>query len=243
MTTPFQLPRMVSHQRDFAHGLKIKTSMKLLCDHTGGDCWKGSFALARYLEAQRLDELRGKKVLELGAGTGLMGLWLGSLGAACEVRITDQADLVPLILANLQLNRHAACGTAVFVSELDWISFSAASFSTRESMLEHVDYGVLVAADVMYESSILRPLAHVIVGCSSVEKVFLCQSHRVPELEEEFFNIIESHFTVEDVTKESPDAELLRKSLISIWRLCRRNGPRHSGDAQAGHHVDVDELD
>ncbi len=60
---------------------------------------------------------RNLKILELGAGTGLVGLAAAQLGAA-RVQITD----LPYALANIQSNvdRNAAGSSTVEVRALDW---------------------------------------------------------------------------------------------------------------------------
>ena len=47
--------------------------------------------LATYLVQRDPGYLRDKNVLELGAGTGLVGLVAGELEGNCKVVITDQA--------------------------------------------------------------------------------------------------------------------------------------------------------
>ena len=58
---------------------------------------------------------KGKKVLELGAGTGVVGIVLGLLGA--QVTLTDQAQLLPLLKENIELNK---VQHHVTVKELNW---------------------------------------------------------------------------------------------------------------------------
>jgi hypothetical protein len=57
----------------------------------GGDVWRGAIALAKYLEEDLHDAVFGKRILELGAGTGLLGLSL-ALAGAHEVNETEVAE-------------------------------------------------------------------------------------------------------------------------------------------------------
>lgn len=79
----------------------------------GGIAWPAGEVLARYI-ARRGKALQGLNVLELGSGTGLVGLVAGYFGA--QVYITDQASLVPIMERNIALNGL----TCVTAAELDW---------------------------------------------------------------------------------------------------------------------------
>lgn len=68
----------------------------LLCDVTngcGGKIWPAAEVLGAYLTG-RNEELakrwKGKKVIELGSGTGLVGFVLAKMGVGAETWITDQ---------------------------------------------------------------------------------------------------------------------------------------------------------
>ena len=67
--------------------------------------------LARYIARRGLGSLAGRNVLELGSGTGLVGLVAAHLGA--RVWITDQA-CVPVLLASLHqsISATGACTLA-----------------------------------------------------------------------------------------------------------------------------------
>jgi methyltransferase-like protein 23 len=79
--------------------------------------WPAAIALAHDVLA-RGQELRGKRVLELGAGTGMPGIVAASLGA--QVLQTDRNE-VALHVCGLNKERNRA--TSLEVREADWESF------------------------------------------------------------------------------------------------------------------------
>ncbi|CAK0826740.1 unnamed protein product [Prorocentrum cordatum] len=64
-------------------------------DATGGLVWPSAHALSAHLCA-RPELVRGRRVVELGAGTGLVGLVAAALGAE-EVVLTDLPSALPLL--------------------------------------------------------------------------------------------------------------------------------------------------
>ena len=73
----------------------------------GGSLWDGGVALATHLAA--LAGLRGKSLLELGAGVGLPGIVAAATGAS-QVYITDRVHVVPLTAANVEANELGRAG-------------------------------------------------------------------------------------------------------------------------------------
>lgn len=82
-------------------------------DHLGRLTWGSSLVLSQKLVSQP-DLVAGKRVLELGAGTGLCGITASHVGAKF-VHVTDLPDIVPNLEQNVQLNK-AQCKAYV----LDW---------------------------------------------------------------------------------------------------------------------------
>jgi len=74
--------------------------------------------LAKYLEKTFTHQLVGKTVLELGAGTGLVGIVASVLGSK-RVVLTDLPYALTNTQANVEANRLALKGD-VEVSSLDW---------------------------------------------------------------------------------------------------------------------------
>ena len=94
---------MEHHHRTFENGLVVCIAQnrgrgRLL----GGDTWTSAYFLQRYLAAHR-ELVAGKKVLELGSGTGYLAMSAHLLGASLSVA-TDRGDVLALAHANLKEN-------------------------------------------------------------------------------------------------------------------------------------------
>ena len=91
---------------------------------TGLTVWDGAIVLSKYLEnearvaAERgeVGLLSGRVVLELGAGTGVVGLAAAALGAR-RTYLTDQAYTLEYLRRTVSRNSHLS---GVEVMELDW---------------------------------------------------------------------------------------------------------------------------
>ena len=77
------LPEQIERVRTFDNGLVIALARG--GGQTGGDVWKGAFCLQRFLAANPA-LVRGKRVCELGAGTGFLSMSIHLLGSARCVR-------------------------------------------------------------------------------------------------------------------------------------------------------------
>ncbi|XP_061871313.1 EEF1A lysine methyltransferase 3 [Colius striatus] len=117
---------------------------------TAGFVWDAALALCRYMEAEQLD-LRGQTVIELGAGTGIVGILAAMLGG--DVTITDQPVALQQIRENVSLNFPAGAGPRVL--PLRW-GHDQTSFPPH--------FTFLLASDITYDPSsfplLLRTLLH-----------------------------------------------------------------------------------
>ncbi|CAM9963416.1 unnamed protein product [Pylaiella littoralis] len=68
----------------------------------GSVVWDAEVLLAHYLDQAYGPQLRGMRVLELGAGTGLAGIVAARLGAS--VVLTDQSKILPTLVRNARAN-------------------------------------------------------------------------------------------------------------------------------------------
>ncbi len=85
----------------------------------GGLVWPSTFFLADHLR-KLAAPLQGSRVAELGAGTGLLGIWAATQGA--HVVLTDLHELVPLLRHNVDLNMDLISkgGGSVRVEAMMW---------------------------------------------------------------------------------------------------------------------------
>lgn len=106
--------------------------------------WESAIALARHLASS--DGLGGRRLLEIGAGTGLAGLAAMRRGA--RVRQTDHLDVA------IALCRHNAAvnGLAGIDADLaDW-----------DDWHDDCHYDVIVGADVLYDRAAHAPVAAIL---------------------------------------------------------------------------------
>ncbi len=105
-----------------------------------GFCWGSGLALARWI-LDNPDQVRGKQVLDFGAGSGVVAIACALAGA----RTSIACDLDPAAQLASQLN-----------AELNQVDLQIASdFFTCTASID-----LLLAADVLYDSDNHRLLAH-----------------------------------------------------------------------------------
>ncbi|KAF6722255.1 Protein N-lysine methyltransferase METTL21A [Oryzias melastigma] len=150
--------------------------------------WDAAVVMCMYLELGKV-ELKGKRVIELGAGTGLVGIVTALLGA--QVTITDRAPALDFLSANVKANLPPDSQDSAVVSELTW-----------GEGLEHYPAGgfdLILGADIVYLedtfASLLRTLLHL---CHDSTVVLLSCKIRY-ERDTRFLGMLEEVFVVEEV--------------------------------------------
>ncbi|VDN52340.1 unnamed protein product [Dracunculus medinensis] len=92
--------------RDLSRFIALKEEEAQLSKGTTGlCCWQSACHLAHYFLGKGSNSVRGKHVLELGAGCGLVGIALAIAGLAKSITISDgNADVFKLLKHNISTN-------------------------------------------------------------------------------------------------------------------------------------------
>uniref|UniRef100_A0A0N5A2G4 Methyltransferase-domain-containing protein n=1 Tax=Parastrongyloides trichosuri TaxID=131310 RepID=A0A0N5A2G4_PARTI len=155
---------------------------------TGLSSWQAASILASYIlydvEFNLKHNFRDKKILEIGSGCGLTGIAIKIFNNPSFINLTDGNEIVLKQLEyNVQVNDLSFESDNIAVSYLNW----------EEEYRDDIIYDYIIAADVVYDPSILSSLLKTISKLlqSNTSAVFIIASTlRNPETIEAFENQI-----------------------------------------------------
>lgn len=183
-----------------SHGHCVWDAALLLADYLQTSCC----GAAGTVEGDGRFQYRGKKVVELGAGVGLVGMTLAILGA--HVTLTDQDYALPLLAKNVAVNFAAAAvasqsdtiAAVPVVEKCQW-GEPFESCGTLTSWTKSVD--VVVFSDVLYhESAYLLLMKTLCELVSPATDVFFSFETRNATIEANFMLQLEEKFDVEEIS-------------------------------------------
>ncbi|MEQ2290793.1 hypothetical protein AMECASPLE_006648 [Ameca splendens] len=156
--------------------------------------WEAALHLCRYLEDQSV-ELRGRRIIELGAGTGVVGILAARLGA--EVTLTD----LPLVLPQLQGNVSAN------IPPNGWLSARPVVLPLcwgEDHLTFPSDWDLVLCADIVYLPEtyplLVETLAHL---CKNGAVAYLSSKMRREHQTQSFYEEqLPSRFNVELVRRD-----------------------------------------
>ncbi|XP_039252101.2 protein N-lysine methyltransferase METTL21A-like [Styela clava] len=119
--------------------------------------WEAAIELSNYII--KSEEMKGKTVLELGAGTGLVGIVCSKLGA--KVTVTDLKEALPFLSKNIDKNFQNDDKMAPKVQELKW--------GDNLNLNNPKDYDIIIGADVIYIEDTFGDLLDTICYLSGVK--------------------------------------------------------------------------
>ncbi|KAM4899236.1 LOW QUALITY PROTEIN: protein N-lysine methyltransferase METTL21D [Sylvia borin] len=176
--------------------------------------WDAALVLAKFLETGACPLAR-RHVLELGAGTGAVGIMAATLGAI--VTVTDLEELQELLMVNIENNKHLVTGS-VRAKVLKW----------GEDVTEFQpppDY-ILMADCIYYEES-LEPLLKTLKDLTGPDTCVLCcyeqrTMGKNPEIERKYFELLQRDFELETIPLDRHDEEYRSEDIhiLNIHKKC-----------------------
>ncbi|KZV99982.1 hypothetical protein EXIGLDRAFT_723150 [Exidia glandulosa HHB12029] len=137
---------------------------------TGLRTWGACLALCQYFQGHA-ELIRDKRILELGCGTGLMGIVLSRLGASHVVMTDCSSEVLEGCQENVRRGRNLERNDSVEFETLDWFdSLSASSRDDFASLIRTWDVDIVVGSDIVYAPEIIEPLVatvHLILSANA----------------------------------------------------------------------------
>ncbi|KND03811.1 uncharacterized protein SPPG_01267 [Spizellomyces punctatus DAOM BR117] len=188
-----------------------------LHSHTGNVVWDSAYILAKFISEHL--SLEGKTVLELGSGTGLIGIsaWIA---AAKLVILTDISDTLELTKRNVETNSQRICASApatghaknsIQVMSLTWGETDRSQYKFTS---DYPDY--IFGSDIVYLKDTFNALCQTLHAFSGPNtRIFLAYKKR-GLMESDFFAIArDMGFDVQKVARNKIYVEF-RSSLEYI---------------------------
>lgn len=116
----------------------------------GGVVWDGALVLANFISKFKEDFMRDVTVVELGTGTGLVGLTCATFPAK-KVILTDFAKFKELVEKNINENRELLRAPCQFAT-LDW--------NHPEELVLDEKPKVVIASECIYYGDAIQPLVN-----------------------------------------------------------------------------------
>ncbi|KAF7797909.1 hypothetical protein EIP86_009116 [Pleurotus ostreatoroseus] len=171
------------------------------------------------------------RVVELGAGTGLLSILLSPI--VRHYTVTDIAELVPLLSKNLTLNNipHSKPRTAphsrsqvaptqdeVRVDALDWLTIHNAPPAARHTLLDsYAPLDLILVVDCIYHPSLLPPLVTTIDALAERGRTVV---------------VVVVELRAEDVIRE----------FLELWLRAGHEGEGSGDETWEIWHANIDEL-
>lgn len=183
---------------DGEHNLSIEQDPACTHDNDlGVSVWDSGVALANYVSQLRhRSEISERSVLDLGCGTGLVGIACVKAEAS-KVVLTDLPHIVELAARNVEQNTtgDATQRDRVILAPYDWNS------KGQNPIDEHGPYDIVICADCLYDptvyDSLFELLKDVMCRDSHSPTLYLGYQVRHPEREGEFLYKLENELALE----------------------------------------------
>lgn len=174
---------LVAHPGTYKHCFVPQSPSAIVSTPDLHDCtFCGMFAMYA-------DVVQGKAVVELGCGTGVVGITAACLGA--QVVLTDRSSTVDFTQSNINSNSQLiqAAGGSADVTTLDW----GAPTVSSSAQLQHAD--VVIGADLIYAKKDVAPLVATVkelLMYNAHSDVFLAHKDRHADITQYFLECMQA---------------------------------------------------
>jgi predicted nicotinamide N-methyase len=202
----------------------------------GTTIWPSSEVIAKYFELevlpqQSLQHLKGKQILEIGAGVGLAGIALASMGA--RVMLTDyKKNLLTLLRENISSNNLVQSAEA---SLIDWSDKKHHIVDQKD----HQEYDYIILADVLYyDTGAAEGLVPTLLAKASAKtEILLAYEDRQNEASLAFFDRAQEHFEAEQLAIPAAVRSAVGRQKckpVRLYRMVLRPQATHQCDNSNG---------
>ncbi|KAK9478823.1 putative methyltransferase-domain-containing protein [Lipomyces japonicus] len=198
----------------------------------GGKVWPAGELLSKYLvSAEKNSDYvahdliwkqaskRKVKIIELGSGTGLVGLALGRAynvsgnvtddSHGLDIIVTDQENMLNLMEDNVSLNN---LNKEVSAAVLDWGSELPERFNSPD---------IILAADCVYFEPAFPLLEKTLLDLTTPETFVLMSYKKRRRADIRFFHSIRKHFRLEEI-KNYDEYPSFSRETVFLYRLIRK---------------------
>ncbi|KAG2362016.1 putative methyltransferase-domain-containing protein [Suillus spraguei] len=161
----------------------------------GGIAWPAGEVLSNYIAFRGIGYLQGKKIVEVGSGTG------------CD---NSSSPLLGIMQQNVTLNNLQSC---VSVRELNWGETLPSDMPPPE---------LILAADCVYFEPAFPLLVQTLseMAVSGSTEILFCYKKR-RKADKRFFAMLKKQFSWEEV-EDDPNREIYNREAISLLSLTKR---------------------
>ncbi|KAG0172536.1 hypothetical protein DFQ28_010609 [Apophysomyces sp. BC1034] len=180
----------------------------LLSQDLGGGCggktWEAAFVMADYFAWKQ--NLHGKRIIELGSGTGLVGLAIAKMFALDKMLITDQRPMLGLMHENIRLNQ---LSESVQAGILDW----------GEPLPDDANYipDVILASDCVYLEVAFQPLLDTLMMLADQKTDIYLSYRKRRKADKRFFQLARKKFVITEIRGDHPKQEIYGKQGLHLY--------------------------
>ncbi|XP_024031447.1 protein N-lysine methyltransferase METTL21A [Morus notabilis] len=190
-------------------GHELQFSQDPNSKHLGTTVWDASLVFIKFLEKNcrrgrfSPSKLKGKRVIELGAGCGVAGFGMALLG--CVVVTTDQKEVLPILRRNVERNTSLIMQSnpdsfgSIKAAELSW-----GNEDDVRAVGPPFDY--IIGTDVVYAEHLLEPLLQTIFALSGPKTTIMVGYEiRSTSVHEQMLNMWKRNFDLKIVPSSKMD--------------------------------------